>query len=221
MRKIVLATVTLASLAFGSATIISGSEQDINFNSEPEGVSVKLNGNLLCTTPCMKVIKKHTGKILTFEKEGYKTRQMIMSESVNVLTILGGLFGTTTDSSTGALWEYSPNNYYIELKEKSFRWDYNNKLLDKNLLSDIRSFILIEYQSLKLEYKLEYKINNSTVNLTLLLSKYFNINKEESFKFIKQSITKTDNPVQFIRAVKFKYNIKKGKKWKKLQRLRF
>lgn len=118
MKKIVLTSVALASLVFGSATIISGTDQQMNFNSEPEGAKVKVNGNTICTTPCMKVVKKHSGNIVTFEKEGYKSRQMIMSESVNILTILGGLFGTTTDSSTGALWEYSPNNYYVELKKK-------------------------------------------------------------------------------------------------------
>lgn len=118
MKKIVLLTAALVSLSFGSATIISGTSQGMNFNSEPEGVNVRMNGVTLCQTPCMQTVKKHSGNILSFEKEGYKTRQMIMSESVNILTILGGVLGTTTDSSTGALWEYSPNNYYIELKKK-------------------------------------------------------------------------------------------------------
>jgi len=118
MKKILLGMVAVATLSFGSATIISGSNQEINFSSEPEGVSVKINGNFICKTPCQKVVNKHTGKTITFTKEGYKARQMIMSESVNILTLLGGLLGTTTDSSTGALWEYSPDNYYVELKKK-------------------------------------------------------------------------------------------------------
>jgi hypothetical protein len=118
MKKIILSTIVLASVAFGSASIISGTSQAMNFNSYPEGATVKIDGKTICKTPCTQVVDKHSGTTLIFEKDGYQSRQMIMSEKVNILTLLGGLFGTTTDSSTGALWEYTPNNYYIELREK-------------------------------------------------------------------------------------------------------
>lgn len=208
MKKIILSSITMASLAFGSATIISGSEQTMNFSSDPEGVQVKMNGNLICTTPCMKVINKHTGNVLTFEKEGYKKREMIMSESINVLTILGGILGTTTDSSTGALWEYDPDNYYIELRPNDYRWSFNNKYLDKNILSDIRSFILINYNELKLEYKLNYKTNYNTNNLVKLLSKYFNLTNSKAIEFLKDSISETTNPIELLNIVKIQKNIR-------------
>lgn len=116
--KIIFIIIVFTSLVFSSATIISDSKQKISFNSEPEGVSVKLDNKILCITPCVVVLDKHQGQVILFEKDGYKSREIIMSESINYLTLLGGIFGSSTDASTGALWQYSPDNYYIELKKK-------------------------------------------------------------------------------------------------------
>jgi len=120
MKKIVLATVVLASLAFGSASITKGSTQNISFNSEPEGAIVKIDGIATCTTPCAVMVKNGSkNKMVSFTKKGYTTMSIPMNSEMAGITWLNILWDlSTTDILTGAAWEYAPNNYMIELKKK-------------------------------------------------------------------------------------------------------
>lgn len=120
MKKIVLTTVALASLAFGSATIIKGSTQNISFNSNPEGAVVKIDGVATCTTPCSAMIKNSSkNKNISFTKDGYTTMTLPMNSEFAGVTFLSIFWDlSTTDLITGSAYEYAPNNYMIELKKK-------------------------------------------------------------------------------------------------------
>jgi hypothetical protein len=119
MKRILLAVTALSTLSFGSATIASGTSQSISFNSEPEGVSVLLDGQMKCKTPCTVSVKKNAFSNITFKKEGYQSQNVPLTTSMDGVGILNIFWDlSTTDAITGALWEYAPNSYMVEMKKK-------------------------------------------------------------------------------------------------------
>jgi len=119
MKKILLGMVAVATLSFGSAGIISGTSQSISFNSEPEGASVLLDGQMKCKTPCTVSVKKNKFTNITFKKDGYKSQNVPLTTSFDSVTLLDIFWDfSTTDLLTGAAYEYAPNSYMVELKKK-------------------------------------------------------------------------------------------------------
>ena len=114
-------TVFLVVLVFlaGCSTLFTGKAQEVTFRSEPEGATVTVTGKILGRTPLTTMIPKNKNQVLTFELEGYKTFTTQLSTSLegwfwgNI--VIGGLFGSTTDSATGAMHHYTPDQYFITL----------------------------------------------------------------------------------------------------------
>jgi len=107
----------------GCATIVSGTDQNLTFDSEPDGATVSVAGKVVGKTPTSVQLKKKTEQSLTFEKEGYKTHTTQLATKMdgwfwgNIL--LGGLIGSTTDGVSGAVNEYAPDHYYVTLTPES------------------------------------------------------------------------------------------------------
>lgn len=123
MNKVVktfVGVAAMASMAFGSASIISGANQNVTFNSNPEGAMVMIDGVKTCTTPCtVSLPKAKAQKMVSFEKEGYEKVSLPINteyDGVALLNIFWDL--STTDLITGAAWKYAPNNYFSDLKKK-------------------------------------------------------------------------------------------------------
>jgi hypothetical protein len=120
MKKIILGLFTFASIAFGSATLFSGSTQAISIESIPSGATVYVDGQLRGTTPTSvmmdKTLSSHSIRV---QKEGYSIENVVMGKSMDPVAILNIFWDlSTTDFLTGNLVEYSPNNYMIQLKKK-------------------------------------------------------------------------------------------------------
>lgn len=119
-KRILTGVVLSASMMFGSAGIISGSTQNVHFNSNPEGATVMIDGVKSCTTPCTLVMDKaYAPKQVSMNKAGYETFSVPMTveyDGVALLNIFWDL--STTDLITGSAYQYSPNNYFMELKTK-------------------------------------------------------------------------------------------------------
>ena len=104
---------------------------------------------LLCQTPCtFRIKREHGEKYLNSKKKGYEEAHVVLGSSLNLYTI-GNIFctyGFTTDALTNGMWEYSPNNYYINMMP-------NQKEQRKNetLKKEIRRFILSNYDALRTE----------------------------------------------------------------------
>ena len=62
-------------------------------------------------------LKKNENKNITIKKEGYIPRTMGLENRFDFITLLGG-YSSTTDLFNGNAWEYSPTNFYVELKKK-------------------------------------------------------------------------------------------------------
>lgn len=118
-NKCMVIPVVAASLVNGCATIISGTDQNLTFDSEPDGATVSVAGKVVGKTPMSVQLKKETNQSLTFEKEGYKTHTTQLATKMdgwfwgNIL--IGGLLGSTTDGVSGAANEYAPDQYYVSL----------------------------------------------------------------------------------------------------------
>lgn len=120
MKKIILVMLSLASLAFGSATLFKGGTQAISIDSVPSGAKVYVDGQLRGTTPTSvmmdKTLSAHTIRV---QKDGYAISNVVMEKSMDPVAILNIFWDlSTTDILTGNLMEYSPNNYMIQLKKK-------------------------------------------------------------------------------------------------------
>ena len=110
----------LAISVSGCATIVTGSQQPVTFNSNPDGATVSVAGRTIGKTPITTSMKKESGQALVFEKEGYKPLTMQLETQLNPWfwgnIVIGGLIGSTTDGLSGAVYEYSPNQYMVTLQ---------------------------------------------------------------------------------------------------------
>lgn len=124
MKKLLVFVAFTAVSLFGSATIFDGSQQNITFNTQPAGVTVKKDGMIICNaTPCSVMINRTENPNITFSKDGYNNTNVMLTKSLNnkiwLNIISGGLFGSTTDSATGAMHEFQPNNIFVTLSKKT------------------------------------------------------------------------------------------------------
>lgn len=122
MKKIFLFAVSSMLLVVsGCATIIDGESQQVSFNSNPDGATVLVNGVAVGKTPVSYLMKRGDGNIVTVKKDGYKSVERTLTTQMNGMffgnIIFGGLFGSTTDSSTGAAYEYEPGQFMFELEK--------------------------------------------------------------------------------------------------------
>lgn len=123
MKKIAaVALIASATSLTGCATILSGSTEIINVSTTSgEKVEVTVRGQKTAqtfTTPTVITIQK--GGDLVFTPDSENCAPHIASKSiestffVNILT--GGLFGSSTDFSSGSVWSYD-NNILINCRK--------------------------------------------------------------------------------------------------------
>ncbi|MEM0908595.1 MAG: translation initiation factor 2 [Pseudomonadota bacterium] len=107
------------------ASVTRGMNDDVAFQSTPDGASVLLSTGQSCVTPCSLKVARKTAFKATFDKEGFKPA------SVNVKTrlspggagagvvgnaLVGGLVGVAVDASTGAMLDHFPNPVVVNLE---------------------------------------------------------------------------------------------------------
>ncbi|WP_165852270.1 PEGA domain-containing protein [Chryseobacterium pennae] len=105
------------------ATIFTGTNDKISFNSTPEGATVFHKGVEKCVTPCTVNIPRSLSKqTVTFEKEGFNHQEVKLDKNFNAVTLLnilfGGAIGVGIDAATGSLTKYSTKKYEVELEAK-------------------------------------------------------------------------------------------------------
>lgn len=120
MKKIlVVALSSLVLLLSGCATIISGSNQTLTFNSDVEGVNVYVDGALIGKTPVSASFKKNKVQTVMFTKEGYESVTRNVTKEFDPTAVLNIFWDlSTTDFITGAVYEYAPNAIYVEMPVK-------------------------------------------------------------------------------------------------------
>jgi uncharacterized protein YceK len=115
MKKIVAILLTVTALS-GCASIIKGKTQNINVmtsdGSEVNATIFTKNGMRETTLPQLVSVQKDSQDITIQVKEGKCNRETVSVATSSVEPwfwgnfIIGGIFGSTTDSVTGAMWKY-------------------------------------------------------------------------------------------------------------------
>lgn len=119
----IVLSLSIALSTTSCATIITGTKDKISFNSTPEGAKVFHKGIEKCTTPCTTEIPRSLSKqTVTFEKEGFNSKEVKLIKNFNAVTLvnilIGGVIGVGIDAATGSLTKYSPKAYTVELEAK-------------------------------------------------------------------------------------------------------
>lgn len=94
------------SCSGGCATLINSDDQIVAFNSEPDGATVAVDGVPMGKTPvALPVARKGGSKMITFSKEGYKTINVELPNTLNAALagniLFGGLIGLGVDAVSG------------------------------------------------------------------------------------------------------------------------
>lgn len=148
----------LLSLTFAlssCATMISGTTQEVSFDSNLKGTQIYINNKEICQTPCITTLERGKEKIMvTAKKAGYEERTIFIERNINPTTVINvastifSTFGLSTDISSDSFWEYAPNSFYITMQKQPQtaaerkQLEYTNK---------IRHFILQNYGTLQTE----------------------------------------------------------------------
>ena len=109
-----------SSLLFGSASIFSGTKQHIKIESDPSGATIEIDGVEMGKTHLSLMLRKNEYEIIKLRKDGYEIKTLTLEKHFDPVALLDILWDfSTTDFLTGAVYEYSPNSYYVELKKKA------------------------------------------------------------------------------------------------------
>lgn len=203
MKKILVLSLTI--LLSSCASLISGSKQELAFDSNQQDVEIYIDGKLQCRTPCIAEVKRGKEKmIISARKFGYEYQNIVVERRINVVTafnaisLLSGTFGLSTDNSTGAIWEYQPSSFYITIRKEptslADKIKYQNQ--DK-----VREFVLRNYEQIQIEV---FDYNNSSKEYLRALQKISLLEDYEIINIIKNSSNEVEaaNRVTAIYAQK-------------------
>lgn len=119
MKNRVIASLALAAALTGCASIVAGTSQVVSVNSNVSGANVAINGGTIGVTPFTGSIPRGKDTTVTVSKPGYQPQTITLSTKIEPIffgnIIFGGVIGSTTDLATGALFEYAPSSYYVNL----------------------------------------------------------------------------------------------------------
>ena len=154
MKKVILMMIVFTAFVFTScATILSGTSDEITFNSDPGGADIMLDGLKVGKTPATVSIKRPGlgNKEVTLKLDGYEDRTFMLQKEFNVMAIcnLGGIPGWVIDILTGAVMKYSKKNYDLDLDPKAFNLNELEKdQLGRYIVPDIYKRSVIVYDEI-------------------------------------------------------------------------
>jgi len=120
----VVSLVVSASLS-GCATIFNGTEQEVQFDSEPSKADIMIGGVRRGTTPATLTLTKPgvNDRQITFVKEGYEEKTITLQKkfaTASILNVIGPTFvGFGIDALSGALFNYYPTEYTVEMEAET------------------------------------------------------------------------------------------------------
>ena len=151
MKKVVLMMIAFTAFVFTScATILSGTSDEIRFDSDPEGASIMLDGLKLGKTPATVTIKRpgFGNKEITLKLDGYEDRTFMLQKGFNTMAIcnLASWPGWVIDIVTGTIMKYSKTNYSVDLDPKAFNLNELEKdQLGRYIVPDVLNRSVLVY----------------------------------------------------------------------------
>ncbi|MDR9388553.1 MAG: PEGA domain-containing protein [Balneolaceae bacterium] len=121
-RKSALTNIKLLGfilLLSGCATLFTGTDDDIRFESDPAGAMVFINGIEKGTTPTTVSVKRSINDVnIALQLDGYETRQFVLEKEFNKASFFN-LFNVlfwAVDAVSGSLMKHAPQYYEITLR---------------------------------------------------------------------------------------------------------
>ena len=151
MKKVVLMMIAFTAFVFTScATILTGTSDDITFNSDPAGAAIMLDGLKVGKTPATVSIKRpgFGNKEITIKLDGYEDRTFMLQKEFNTMAIcnLASWPGWVIDIVTGTIMKYSKTNYSIDLDPKAFNLNELEKdQLGRYIVPDVLNRSVLVY----------------------------------------------------------------------------
>ncbi|MBH5323114.1 hypothetical protein [Aurantiacibacter sediminis] len=112
--------IAIASISLsGCATVLNGTNQPVEFESEPAGAVIETLAGQTCTTPCAFEMRRGDDSMVTFTAAGYEPVTVYIQSRTgggvagNILA--GGLIGGVVDASNGASNHLYPDPVYIRM----------------------------------------------------------------------------------------------------------
>lgn len=100
----VLVCCVLAVSLIGCATLFKHKSRTVDFNSDPVGADIYINGNRMGKTPMPMNLSNLKAVTVTFKKEGYEDKTYIINTKVGagwvILDCLGGFIPVIIDAVT-------------------------------------------------------------------------------------------------------------------------
>ncbi|WP_434035250.1 PEGA domain-containing protein [Formosa sp. 4Alg 33] len=136
MKILYKSTLILFVLLLSScATIISGSRQQVEINSDPNSAIVYINGAEIGKTPVQKNLKRNQDYRIVLKVDGYKPYETRLDKKFNAWYIgniaFGGLIGLIVDPITGAIFKLKPQEFDGSPKPGTTHHTKNQKLVIK------------------------------------------------------------------------------------------
>ena len=185
----------------GCATIFSGTSDEISFSTNADPVRVYIDGLNVGNTPLKVDVEKKVGlgRLVRFEKDGYKTEEFNLKnkfDTVAILDITSIITSGGIDVITGAMMEYSPKQYHIEMLK-------DDRAIPGRQSKQIQfaSFVLTSADAIKKD--LATGGGEALDTLLLLVN-----SGQSSFKFTKwltdntQSILATESPEALLTKIR-------------------
>jgi len=116
LSRLVLGGTALVA-ALSCATLTRRPEDNRLFvDSKPPGATIKVNGEVMGTTPQMLTLGAERAFRIVLRKEHYKTAELrVFREGVEA-TAWDGPFGAVVDAATGAAWRLQRKTLFAELE---------------------------------------------------------------------------------------------------------
>lgn len=123
--KILITTANLLLMVClgGCATLFAEKRDTVSFSSDLNGVKAYIDGEYAGELPLEITLDREVfkQKTITFKKDGYKTYETRVKKTLEKIALLNFTFWPSwiTDAFSGAMIEYSPKKYMIELEPEN------------------------------------------------------------------------------------------------------
>ena len=140
-------------LLSGCGMCFDGFHQTVAIDGSPSGIEIYRDGKPVGKTPLMLEVRRKGGaQMLVAKKEGYNDQTLIMEsrmgtggvlDIISSATAVTGVFGLTTDGTSGTLWEYQPGHFYVNM----IRIGEENRPVSKMKLFVSRNWHVLENEA--------------------------------------------------------------------------
>lgn len=122
MRKtIISSTLAIALLTSSCATIISGSKQNVKFESNPSTATIYIDEVEVGKTPFEIKLTRKSEHSVMIKLDGYQTYETKLTKKFNAWYIgnilFGGLIGVIIDPITGAIYNLTPDQINAQMNK--------------------------------------------------------------------------------------------------------